>query len=366
MTKQEMLHLHREDVVSQYQNGASTVEIAKRYKCNPGTVYYFLSDCGVKLRTKQKFKGRALDYKDDVLGLWSTGYSTIAISKETGLSRSTVQRLLRRLGEDTTRYQKANPDNLLKDKSEKVLKLHNQGWSNSQIAKEVGHSQSQVNILLNKLGAAKREWKYSVNESFFEKIDSEEKAYVLGWMYADGNVTDDGRWRISLKESDLSIIEKIKDVVVYTGPVHQRDGMAEICVSRKKMCDDLCALGCVPRKSLILEFPSMDRVPFDLLNHFMRGVYDGDGSLSLKNGKYLSSCLVSSVSFNMSWSEILSAMGIRHKTYYKKGKPNSPHLMTTSRFESEKLCRFLYEGATICLKRKKDIYLKHLKILDSS
>ena len=46
------------------------------------------------------------------------------------------------------------------------------------------------------------------------------------------------------------------------------------------MFNDLIKQGCVPNKSLILTFPNKHQVPKNLINHFIRGYFDGDGSIS--------------------------------------------------------------------------------------
>ncbi len=51
------------------------------------------------------------------------------------------------------------------------------------------------------------------------------------------------------------------------------------------MFEDLCKHGCVPNKSLILEFPKT--VPSDLIHHFIRGYFDGDGSVFITRKKWI-------------------------------------------------------------------------------
>ena len=51
--------------------------------------------------------------------------------------------------------------------------------------------------------------KYYLKEDIFDNIDTEEKAYWLGFLYADGNVANNAsRIRLSLAENDLEILEK--------------------------------------------------------------------------------------------------------------------------------------------------------------
>ena len=69
--------------------------------------------------------------------------------------------------------------------------------------------------------------KYVFDKTFFQEIDTEEKAYILGFIYADGNISNiendkHYRIRILLKKSDSNILEKIKTAIKYTGPIHYR------------------------------------------------------------------------------------------------------------------------------------------------
>mgnify|MGYP002625860766 CR=1 FL=1 len=71
-------------------------------------------------------------------------------------------------------------------------------------------------------------------------------------------------------------------------------------VSSPKMKVDLIRLGAIPNKSLILEFPK--DIPNDLIRHFVRGYFDGDGCIS-KNEDRCS--LVSTENFCVELSHIL-------------------------------------------------------------
>jgi len=54
-----------------------------------------------------------------------------------------------------------------------------------------------------------------------------------------------------------------------------------------QIVNDLIDKGCIKNKSLLLNFPSLEQVPYELLHHFIRGYIDGDGSISiLKDGRY--------------------------------------------------------------------------------
>nr|DAT69670.1 MAG TPA: endonuclease [Caudoviricetes sp.]DAT69676.1 MAG TPA: endonuclease [Caudoviricetes sp.] len=138
--------------------------------------------------------------------------------------------------------------------------------------------------------------KYVFNEDFFENIDTESKAYWLGFLYADGCILEmkshDGiripqTVQISISEKDVEILHRfMKDIEldkpIYTGISHNKKSTTQysrVQVGSKKMCADLIKHGCTPRKTYTLEFPQ--DIPKDLLRHFVRGYFDGDGSVYL-------------------------------------------------------------------------------------
>lgn len=140
--------------------------------------------------------------------------------------------------------------------------------------------------------------KYSVNEHFFEKVDTEEKAYWLGFMYADGFIQskrplNSRKIGISLTESDGKHLEKFKKALNYTGPIKIYNPSPKYCykgtkpyarilIASDKLALDLIKLGCVENKTTILKYPTEEQVPFELQKHFIRGYIDGDGSLMIK------------------------------------------------------------------------------------
>lgn len=58
-----------------------------------------------------------------------------------------------------------------------------------------------------------------------------------------------------------------------------------ISIYSKELSDDLTKLGCFQNKSLELKFPTNKQVPDKLIHHFMRGYFDGDGSICFGQGQ---------------------------------------------------------------------------------
>lgn len=143
--------------------------------------------------------------------------------------------------------------------------------------------------------------RYQVNESFFSLIDTEPKAYWLGFLYADGCVVETGAkpvprvLQVKLAGKDIEHLRRFAQDLGFGGPVRTTKRAprqlpngrvipsvtdSQIAVGSVALCRDLIRLGCTPRKSLTLRFPTSDQVPPHLLHHFIRGYFDGDGCIS--------------------------------------------------------------------------------------
>lgn len=134
----------------------------------------------------------------------------------------------------------------------------------------------------------------------FDIIDSEEKAYWLGFLYADGCVyINDKRRehyvRVYLKDSDVDHLKKLKtffkdtredkDSIKLIKCFLKKTGKTylgyQYLISSRHLCDQLESLGCTRRKSLTLTFPSESIFSkSNLIYDFIRGYFDGDGCIS--------------------------------------------------------------------------------------
>ena len=132
---------------------------------------------------------------------------------------------------------------------------------------------------------------YSYNKKYFEKIDTIEKAYWLGFIAADGNIRKDLlRMRIELNIRDKEHLEQFKESIECNMPIKLTKKMdCESCyvdVNSKDFCSNLVNLGITPNKSLTLEI-NWSLIPKDLIKYVIRGYFDGDGSLNIYQGRGL-------------------------------------------------------------------------------
>ena len=136
--------------------------------------------------------------------------------------------------------------------------------------------------------------KYKCDLRYFEKIDTEDKAYFLGLLYADGCNHENANFvELKLQDRDKHILfafrkylksnYKIKFLNPSSG-FYDKNNKPYVCkkqyyltIGSKKVCKDLKALGCFPNKTLTLKFPNSKQVPSRFIVHFIRGFFDGDG-----------------------------------------------------------------------------------------
>lgn len=131
--------------------------------------------------------------------------------------------------------------------------------------------------------------KYFYDENYFEKIDSEEKAYFLGFIFSDGSViynTKKSLYKVSLKlhTKDKHILESFIKSIKGEMKIweHGQREMGEVNLSGKKITNDLIKLGVTPKKSFTLQYPNIEE---NLERHFLRGYFDGDGCIRINIDK---------------------------------------------------------------------------------
>jgi hypothetical protein len=128
---------------------------------------------------------------------------------------------------------------------------------------------------------------YTINDSIFQIIDTEEKAYWLGFLAADGAVNKNGIISLQLKESDYSHVVKFRDFIGSNHPItkHNNTLNEKIFISyrlsfgSKKIRTDLQKYNIINNKSFTFS-PPLELIPLNLRRHFWRGIFDADGCIS--------------------------------------------------------------------------------------
>lgn len=233
---------------------------------------------------------------------------------------------------------------------------------------------NDLNIEITKSGTA-----YFVNEHIFDIIDTEEKAYWLGFLYADGYIETKGNGvglSISLKDQDH--LEKYNKFLGYDGgmivstshqfgsrSIYNKNGeiikMISTVIHNNFLWKALNNKGCVPNKSLILNFPEEKIFNNDnkLILAFIRGYFDGDGTLGkyqhskTNTNKEESLIFVGTLPFLKGIEKYLGKGYIMHKTNCS----DQTYRLSYSTKKAITAARLMYENASIYLNRKYNIYI---------
>jgi hypothetical protein len=209
-----------------------------------------------------------------------------------------------------------------------------------------------------KLGGRKG---YTLNDDFFEIIDTPEKAYFLGFLYADGCVIRNSNGLLfQLKENDLYIIEKFRSLLEFTGPIRlvvRKNNHYKLVVYSSKLIKDLFKWGVISNKSNILdELPNLNE---DMMSHFIRGYFDGDGYIgACKRGRNQKNSLrfnvVGTENFLLNLQEILiKELGLTKTKLQVYKWTNARGLEYGGNSNAKKIYDYLYKNNPLCLTRKK-------------
>lgn len=254
-------------------------------------------------------------------------------------------------------------------KIEDIVFLYNSGLSPAQIAEEKNCCVVNITRRLKKYGINfKRDYsktryrrtnKHKINLYFFDNIITEEQAYFLGLMFADGSVSTN---QFYLKMTDEDIIQKFKnalqtDVNIMTRFYKDKNYKPSytLQISSQYMCEALSKLGCTPNKTHTLQFPDINP---NLYNHFIRGFFDGDGCLSISNRAYQNRVdfVCASKKFLDALRVIISQHSKTNGNVYKEKKHDIWHLRYGGH-QTKQIMDWLYENSTVYLNRKHFKYL---------
>lgn len=311
--------------------------------------------------------------KDQIEPQYKLLGSAEKVGKQLNISPSTVVRHLKKLGYDFSMYQKHS----LISYEEGLQKFPQEGLSLAKFCSKYQLSAAHFGRFLRKNGIhipnLQNEVKF--NDRIFDVIDTEEKAYWLGFIYADGYISsiDKAGFEIALKAEDSNHLHKFNRFMEHkhnnvklgvskcNGKEFQR---CRWTVRNQHLWDTLNTLGCVPKKSLILQFPDISIFSTeDLIVHFIRGYFDGDGCISYANKEHTKICI------NIVGTEHMLDC-INHyvpvKLYKTKKSNTDACSVSLSGTKAFKVVDYLYKNASIYLDRKYQRYLDFCRIYEES
>lgn len=269
----------------------------------------------------------------------------------------------------------------MKDIEKQIIELYvNDRKSGVYISKNLNIKIGNVYCILNKYNVKVRSFEEAnttntFDKTFFDKIDTEEKAYFLGFLYADGNVHNNVM-QICLQSRDEPILQKFKEYLKSTHKIINDRGYKRFAITSTYFTEQLKDKGCMERKTFKITFPSNDIVPTHLIHHFMRGYFDGDGCITYSvYPKYNNSLkwnfnITSNYNFLSKFQEIFAQKCGLEIFPIVREKRLSTDIFTMRYCGSTnhtllKIIDFLYKDATIFLTRKRNKFIElNNKILE--
>jgi hypothetical protein len=204
---------------------------------------------------------------------------------------------------------------------------------------------------------------YTLNKNYFSNIDTEEKAYWLGFIAADGSVHPlERRLSVHVSRKDRSHLQKlnrclqsnrpIEDMVRFDGRYNKYRESSRVSFNSRQILNDLIKHNIVPNKTKTYE-PALDQIPETLHVDFWRGYCDGDGSFFLVNKKALRFNLVGN---NATLQEFIifikNNLNIHSESFFLPKNKTVWYLHYQIPHQVITISNFLYHQAAICLERK--------------
>ena len=221
--------------------------------------------------------------------------------------------------------------------------------------------------------------KYTVDNHFFDVIDNEIKAYMLGFYLTDGcNYEDKHTIKLDVTEEDSYILERFKNEINYTGEIRKytykndisKDGkyhtMCRLMFNSIQISKQLALKGCIANKSLKGKYVPNGTIPDYLMNHFIRGLIDGDGGLSFWEDNPITHHRKFQLNFCSTIDSVQKLANYLSKRFncspsivdrHKDRNNNNLQLCIDGNRVVKSICDWLYKDATIYLNRKYDKYI---------
>jgi hypothetical protein len=252
-----------------------------------------------------------------------------------------------------------------------IIEKYNELKNLKKVAESLGVSIRPIKRILNTKDVKLTNRRYNVNHSYFETIDTEEKAYWLGFLYADGCVRKQKSGnqlvlKLSIKdENHLNLfknsVESEHKISHYQNKTISKKGTpskSDNCVIRinsNKLVEDLIDKGCHPRKTFIIDNPKIEE---KFIKDFVRGYYDGDGNFFYSEETKMSviTIVCASDKFRKFLIEIISKIPNVGNIHEDKEKYT---IKIVNIFGIMGFLSYIYNDSKIELKRKKEYYERY-------
>lgn len=271
-------------------------------------------------------------------------------------------------------------EKLPKETLEEITRLYESGISAKDIALTFNLNDTTIPKIYKRIRGIPSLLPDKGNQRYFQYIDTHIKAYLLGFITADGCIVDNSKrgasdtFAINIHEKDRCVLDTIKSEIGNEHPIHLVPKRNQVAIRLKSqiICDDLKQYGLDYRKSLTMP-DVLPNIPESFRNSFILGYLDGDGWVHPNNSKGYKGKVYSFVTIGFCGTEEfllglarelrLTSVTIHH-TPGKLPHHNGIHTLTfSSKLDVQNSFNYLYKDCPFLLQRK---FNKWLPYVDAS
>lgn len=304
-----------------------------------------------------------------IIEMYMSGMTQKQIGKLMGIDENKIRRTLQA---KNVKAREAKEYLILfnEEQSKDIIELYLSGLNQGEIARQYGCSKKAIlnvlkrnNVKMRSPSEAYRT--YSINDYYFDEIDNQDKAYMLGFLYADGcnsSYYDNNHYTVSmtLQMCDKYILDEMchkigmnRDANVIINSTNKKP-YARIDIMNKHMVFQLDKLGVVPNKTRKTRFPYWMRK--ELYPHFIRGLLDGDGSIPKRLDR-VHFCGSNGLMNDLA-DVINDKFGYRPTVGNYKISEGISYVQLCGTKKRLEFLDWIYDNADMKLTRKYDLYLK--------
>jgi len=358
------------EIIAFYQQGLSVSALSIQFGISDKSIYRMFKKNGITPR-RRSGKGKRLTQaqKEDIIASYCQGIPAPKLASRYGINSITVYRVLERNGVKRRTISEIF-GKLTQAQKEDIIASYRQGIPASKLASRYEIGGTAVYRVLERNGVKRGSTgeaaiTYLRYEHAFDVINNEEAAYWLGFIAADGDVSNEGL-RIGLSTRDADHIRKFSrwlalDMPIYTGIDNLGRPVSTFEIISKHLVEALDKYGIVPRKTYVMKH--LPSIPHTLMRHFLRGYIDGDGYLStdVKTGAGfgVEAHNKSIVEEIQNW--FIQELGVRRTSLIHSG---NWHYRQYGNGQVGKIVSYLYSDASVYLDRKYHLAQRILSTLE--
>ena len=354
-------------------------DIARENHLSYASLYAYAKKLGIIKDKPRKIRKADQETVDRIVERYKSNVFLSAndLAKEYGVCYSTVTSWLNKAGVEIIRKK------MVDEKAfKRALGYYDRGMSVKDAARKARVGKNTLRDYLKVNGLIRHTYTkrdISFDEDFFDSIDTEEKAYWLGFIFADGYVKHgyNGQGKVESMVLGIELNDKDEDMLVkFNESIHgnleikhrtrtlksgKKSDMCSVIACSTHMCESLAQTGCIRNKTYDSYLNLGALATRDLRIHFMRGYIDGDGSISSSEGVYEMHIVVHNhnIMNALLWI-MVHDFGVLPKIRYESDiRGGAYRIYVSNKEDFFKFLDSLYLDANIKMERKYQNFLLH-------